>query len=169
MPSPEDIEKQAADALAQLPQPGPILGHKASEQVDASTTKGNDYLSATVGRVWTGRGIGGLSLLFLGGWLVYSLHALDQAELPTTPLAERVFYIRLAVHAVITLGGIYFLYQVLRAAERLLLPPGVVEKNPQAAALLLGIKSPAEQLDIPAVKAVTELVMRVVEVVRPPK
>jgi len=61
-----------------------------------------------------------------------------------TPRLE-VFYVNAAAHVVITVAVVWFIYQLLRAAERMVLPRHL-QNDAELARTLLGINSPQREI-----------------------
>lgn len=82
--------------------------------------------------------------IFLAG-LTYN----HLAALAETKEIERVFAqfcVLAAAHVAVTLGFVFFLYQLLKAAERMVIPANWVENSPQLLGAILGIKDPISAL-----------------------
>lgn len=88
-------------------------------------------------RITIGYYLAGGTIVFLLLLSIYSLCAIHSIG---SDASERVFWIRVGGHALVTLALIWLAYQLLKAAERLMLPPFLAESNPEAAKVLLGIK-----------------------------
>lgn len=97
---------------------------------------------------WTmmAAGIGILGLAF------YAFRSIDKMIADKELLGERL-WIAVGSHGVVTVAVIYFLYQVLRAGERLSIPYWWVERHVDGARLALGINDPARTVQ----KAVVEI------------
>jgi hypothetical protein len=79
----------------------------------------------------------------LGWWSLDELHAM---KVPDTWIQEKFAFAVIAGHAVITVALIYFLYQVLRIAERLVLPYWWVDKDPSPVRTMLGVRDPVSTM-----------------------
>jgi uncharacterized membrane protein YcjF (UPF0283 family) len=93
-------------------------------------------------RRYLGFAVGGFAILFvlsLGVWSLYSLHNLLA---PTNDVQLRFVIALFVVHAIITVALVYFCYQLLRAAERMLLPYWWASEKVEVAKVLLGIEDP---------------------------
>lgn len=82
-----------------------------------------------------------MALITFGGFVFWSIDHLDAKTLD--PDMERLEIARLGAHALISVAGIFGLYQVLRSAERLALPHWLATRNIELAKVLLGISDPA--------------------------
>jgi hypothetical protein len=89
---------------------------------------------------WLMLGGAGLSVAALI-WAACSLPSLSNPPRVTQDQAMP-YMVSLGAHAITTLGGLYFAYQVVRAGERMALPAWMSDKAP----LLLGIRLPVEVL-----------------------
>jgi hypothetical protein len=89
-----------------------------------------------------GYGLGAFAILAIGGLGWWSFKALHSMKAPTTWIEEKFAFAVLAGHAVITVALIYFLYQVLRIAERLAVPYWWVDKDPSPLRTMLGVRDP---------------------------
>jgi hypothetical protein len=72
-------------------------------------------------------------------FLRYAFHHVDSLAAGPTPLFD---YVKLGVHGVLSLAGVFLIYTVFQAAERLILPLELV-RNSEDLKLLLGVKHPA--------------------------
>lgn len=94
-----------------------------------------------------GYGLGLFAIAGAVGLAVYSFCSLrDMAEgfKGETPRLE-VFYVNAAAHVVITVAVVWFIYQLLRAAERMVLPRHL-QNDAELARTLLGINSPQREI-----------------------
>lgn len=136
---------------APLPPPAPLEQElepdNALPEEQGSSARGDgpdrkDAEALYAQRLWIGYALGLAALLLLGvvlGGSLWSLHAL---KAPTSWLEERFLFVQLGVHGAITVAFVWFLYQVLRLAERLVLPYWWVAKEQWPARTMLGIKDP---------------------------
>lgn len=95
-------------------------------------------------RRWIGYGS-----MLLGVTLMGVLFCFARADLipPTTPSVEpeTLALARFATHAVVTVAGAWFCYQILRAGERMALPTWAL-RSTRRAQVLLGMRSPPEEI-----------------------
>lgn len=85
-------------------------------------------------------GVASVLILLVGG---FSISKLSTYEKPETQAVLFFQIARLTIHGLITTASIGFLYQVLRAAERMALPPSY-SNNPKVARVLLGVADPID-------------------------
>ncbi|NOK34274.1 hypothetical protein HMI49_13815 [Corallococcus exercitus] len=86
--------------------------------------------------------VGGFAIVFvvgLGFWSFYSLHHIFA---PIDQVHSTFVIAQLIAHAVITIALVFFCYQLLRAAERMLLPYWWASEKVEVAKVLLGIEDP---------------------------
>lgn len=90
---------------------------------------------------------------------VYSFCSLADMPERMKDKSLEILYMGVGGHVLVTIALVWFLYQLLRAAERMALPRGL-SNNPEIARTLLGIRSPqgqaqelAEKIVAAAVKA----------------
>jgi hypothetical protein len=129
-----------------IPQPRPLDApgdpdDVLPETLAASNAPGNASEIGTARRK-VGYWLGGLTIVAigaLGGWSLTELHAM---QVPVTWIEEKFAFAVIGGHAVITVALIYFLYQVLRIAERLALPYWWVDKDPSPVRTMLGVRDP---------------------------
>jgi hypothetical protein len=69
----------------------------------------------------------------------------DRADAQEWSAAMKVFYVSVGGHAVITIALVWLIYQLLRAAERMVLPRAL-SNEPEVIRALLGISSPQSEL-----------------------
>lgn len=111
------------------------------------------------------RNLLGIGLVFVGIVLVAvllfrSIAGLDDAVKAEPKLVAYAIAL-LATHAVVTVAGVYFGYQLIRAGERLLLLPKTIESaEVDRIRALLGVETPASA----AGKALNESVDRILDV-----
>ncbi|MGA9525960.1 MAG: hypothetical protein WBV82_31160 [Myxococcaceae bacterium] len=100
-------------------------------------------------------GIVGICALLYGSYShIERVWALTSQDLPTNVL--KLLMAQLAAYAAVTVAGVYFLYQVLRAAERMVLPGFWATRNVELARVMLGLQDP--------VRASTKAVEQSIEV-----
>lgn len=114
-------------------------------------------------------GISGLSILGVFFYSAYHLHGL--AKLPMDFPKDR-FWLLVGGQAVVTFFALYFLYQVLKAAERMAMPYWWAERYPNVVRMMLGFEDmltasskSAEQISGQAAQAVTALTGPLVQLV----
>lgn len=83
---------------------------------------------------------GMLALLAIGKLSFVSLH--DMARPPFSGLPTSLVWAIAVGHALITVALVFFCYQLIRAAERLILPYWWIEGSPETARLMLGVTDP---------------------------
>lgn len=127
-----------------LPLPADMEGKK-DPQLDEAVKAQN--LRANVGYL-----LGLASLLAAAAIIIYSFCSLSKLHLQqatepgsTDSISVHVFYVQVGGHVLITVAAIWFLYQLLRAAERLALPRAWAQ-NPEVARAMLGINSPLNEV-----------------------
>ncbi|MGZ3457242.1 MAG: hypothetical protein ACXU86_01935 [Archangium sp.] len=79
------------------------------------------------------------SVVVLGVWSFYSLHAIFA---PSNQIQLSFVIVRCVAHAIITIALVFFCYQLLRAAERMMLPYWWASEKVEVAKVLLGIEDP---------------------------
>lgn len=133
----------------------PAFGESNKGKLKPST---EEALDEVVFRLTTGRVLFVTSIIGVVALLVYTSHTLGSSyQLPTscTPkefngpactVAQRFEFTHLGAHAILMAAAFYFLYQLLRAGERMLIP-AFWHDRPAFVALMLGIKSPLETVD----------------------
>jgi hypothetical protein len=92
-------------------------------------------------RRWIGYVLGALSIASI----VYALCSTMKAvgALPEPAAGKEVFaYVRMGTHAVVVVAWVWFSYQMLRAAERMILPYWWLRQNLDSVKLMLGISDP---------------------------
>jgi hypothetical protein len=114
-------------------------------------------------------GFSGLSILAVFLYSTYHLHGL--ASLPKEFPQER-FWLLVGGQAVVTFFAVYFLYQVLKAGERMAMPYWWAERHPQIVRMMLGFEDvltasskSAELISGQAEQAVTALTKPLVQLV----
>lgn len=149
----EESVRKAMEGLevrGEPPPPPPLAQPKASDNnvPGYTTTPGNDarepeaYLKAGDVRRIIGFFTLGLGSIALGVFVVWSLNALDNLQLPKEEASHPLFYAKVAAHAVISIATVWFGYQLLRAGERMSLQHWL---TPDLARILIGIRGPAEE------------------------
>jgi hypothetical protein len=128
---PKTLEEQLAEAKVRVGELEASLKEKAAFDDVLKTRRGIGYGAGMVAA-------GGL--VALGVFSFSSLHSLVSD--PYSKLAPSYFWAVIVGHALITVALVFFCYQVLRAAERLMLPYWWVEKHPEAARAMLGMMDP---------------------------
>lgn len=80
--------------------------------------------------------------------ILWTSHGSLAHLLPLADVSDRHFHfliVLIASHAIVAVAGIAFGYQLLRAAERMLMPHWWV-RNPEIAAVMLGMRHPARDV-----------------------
>src|SRR5262249_51393908 len=109
-----------------------------------------------------GVAVSGFALLLTLG--IYSFrHLRELGGDAYSSLPARSFWLLVGGHAVVTVAFVFLGYQLLRAAERLILPYWWAESNPELTRLMLGVGDPMST----AVQ-ITERAVAVVERVADP-
>ena len=98
---------------------------------------------ATIG-YWLGAAALGAAL-GLAFYSFCSLNRMETAFAGDKPPPLEAFYVTVGGHAVVTIALVWFIYQVLRAAERMALPRHLAN-DPDIARTLLGISSPQREV-----------------------
>jgi hypothetical protein len=88
-----------------------------------------------------GYAIGIIGILGVSGILVFSVWSIHSMPEPS-PGMVWFEYGRLGAHAVLMVAAVWFCYQLLRAAERMLLPYWWVRYNTDVVRMMLGIADP---------------------------
>jgi hypothetical protein len=101
----------------------------------------DDDLDVLKGRRQIGYAIGCLGILGIIATLAVSLWSLHVLAEPTKEF-EVFAYVKMGAHAVLTVAAVWFCYQMLRAAERMVLPYWWVRYNTDAVRVMLGIRDP---------------------------
>lgn len=114
-------------------------------------------------RTRTGWSIGGVGFVIVLSTAGYAFARLAGAA-PPAPGNATFFYVVTGAQTAISLALVLFGYQLVRAAERMLLPHWVAEQHPEAAKVLLGIEDPVRGL----VKTTERLITAVAGAVRGP-
>lgn len=90
-----------------------------------------------------GYGVALTAFGLLAGLGAYSfIHLRELAGESYASLPTRSFWLLVGGHAVVTVAFVFLGYQLLRAAERLILPYWWAESNPELARLMLGMGDP---------------------------
>lgn len=85
--------------------------------------------------------LGALSIISLVCALRATLIGVMEMQVPA-PGTETFAYVRMGLHAVVVVAWVWFSYQVLRAAERLIIPYWWLRQNIDAVKVMLGISDP---------------------------
>lgn len=104
-----------------------------------------DFKDVVEDRKTLGLVLGAFGIFMIAGIGVWSMYALDKLEL-RMPTAQTFYLVKLGVHALITVALVFFCYQLLRAAERLMLPYWWASQSTEVAKLYLGISDPLSTL-----------------------
>lgn len=102
-------------------------------------------------------GLASLGGFIFAGCLTYQ-HLTDLTGNTELQKSLPQFSILVSGHVAITVALVFFLYQMLKAAERMVVPANWVENNPQLMGAILDIKDP-----ISSVPAILEGVAKVIE------
>ncbi|WNG41533.1 hypothetical protein F0U61_53530 [Archangium violaceum] len=128
---PITLEEQLRDALARV------------AELKTSLDERNVLERVLTRRRHIGYGVGAAGCLGLGGLGIYSFDSLHSLiRWPLSSLPPSLFWALIVGHALITMALVFFCYQLIRAAERLMLPYWWVEKHPEAAKAMLGMMDP---------------------------
>ena len=107
----------------------------------------NELRAALLHRMWFGYGVGGLAIVAfvaLTGWSF--IHLGDLARAPFDTMELQRLGILVGGHVLITFAVALFIYQMLRAGERLSLPHTWVQQvlgsDPTFLRALLGVRNP---------------------------
>jgi hypothetical protein len=88
-----------------------------------------------------GYAIGAVAILGVAAMLAFSMWSLHEMA-PPDDGQEIYGYVMLGAHAVLMIAAVWFCYQLLRAAERMVLPYWWVRFNTDAVRMMLGITDP---------------------------
>lgn len=90
---------------------------------------------------WTWLGGAGIIwiIVIIGLAACWVKHLDEILKTPVTDQAERFYYVAIGLHGLVAITALYFGYQLVRFAERLLLPHWLEAEKLQ---LLLGIRDP---------------------------
>jgi hypothetical protein len=126
----------------------------------------------TTTRRWVGYGLLGFSGLAILGVFSYSAYHLHKFAESSKDLPTDRFWLLVGGQAVVTFFALYFLYQVLKAGERMAMPYWWAERHPQVARMMLGFEDmltasskSAEQVSGQTAQAVTALTGPLVQLV----
>lgn len=97
-------------------------------------------------RRWIGYALGLIGLGVVIWAAERSFATLEGLPVPQDKLTERHHWLGVSGHLVLTVALVFFAYQLLRAAERLILPRWWVERNPEGAKIMLGMSDPADSM-----------------------
>lgn len=113
-------------------------------QLEESLNKRKDFEKIVLMRRAIGYAIG-FAACALIGVLLYTAygHFREFAKDPFSSLEPHYFWAIMAGHTLVTIAFVLFLYQMVKAAERLILPWWWVEQHPETAKLMLGMTDPA--------------------------
>lgn len=129
----------AATALAAVP----LLKAVEDEEHTEREQERERFATITTRRRILGYWLGGGAIAGILGAASLSAWSFHRLAAEAERYAPGRFWALAGGHVVLTLGLVFFFYQVLRAAERLALPHWWVERNPELARLMLGIRDPA--------------------------
>jgi hypothetical protein len=109
-------------------------------------------------RKWLGYGIGTVGILVVGLTAFWAFWEIAKLREPLTELALRAAYAKLAAHAVVSVAVVFFGYQLVRAAERMILPHWWIQPHHcELLQLLLGVDTPV-RASTKTVEKLTDLV-----------
>ncbi len=136
------------NAEIEVPTSPPPPGYEPAESASPEDSEEalSQYAQVLVERRSVGYALGlfgiiGLCVLLYSSYShIGRVWALTSQELPTNVL--KLMFAQLAAYAAVTVAGVYFLYQVLRAAERMVLPGFWATRNVELARVMLGIQDP---------------------------
>lgn len=132
-PVDDEARRRMAEKLANRPALQVTLGKEQERFVDVLTRR------RRVGYV-----LGSLSISMLVAIAILDFVALHWwIPVPENAFQERRVWLIVAGQSVVTIAVVYFAYQLLRAAERLVMPYWWVERHAAAARLMLGVPDPA--------------------------
>jgi hypothetical protein len=135
----ERLKKQREDQLRQA------LEHQQRQSYEEILRENerNRFSDVEHGRRVLGYWLGGLSIAMVLGLLVFSYISLHRYFLaPTNGYEERFLWVIVAGHSIITIAGVYFAYQLLKASERLIFPAWWAKSSRRLMAAMLGIRDP---------------------------
>ena len=119
------------------------VGNPAIGRVDSSSRDLEEQFEGEVElRGHVGYLAGFISVFGVATLAWFSLTHLDGMKEPTTTYGEKFALAKLAAHAAISIAVVFYLGQMLRAAERMVLPYSWA-RNPLLASVVLGVKLPA--------------------------
>ncbi len=96
-------------------------------------------------RRWAGTIAGILGTVIVTVVLLYSTFAIDDIAAKVKPETERVVFLLLIVHGVISIAAVYFGYSMLRVSERMFVPRRLLNdaKDVEVIRAILGVSTPA--------------------------
>lgn len=126
--------------LDQLANP-PIAGVETGKQADSAA-----LWDITRSRRRAGYLLGALTSGAVIGVILKSLCWLDAMTAPTDAALQWFFIVKLVAHAFITVAGVLFCYQLLRIAERMVVPHWWLKDNRSSLNAILGVDPPIATL-----------------------
>lgn len=138
-------QEAALAPLAPVQPPPELTGERPEElpiETEPWTAEYEEYLAITRRRRSAGYALGTFAIgliLTIGGLSLWGIH---EWTAPVDPSHDKFELFRLGAHGVISIALIFFCYQLLRVAERFVLPYWWAEKNADIAKVMLGVEDP---------------------------
>lgn len=135
------------------PRPDPLLDEPVShvQGYEVPLDEPDKHWSASRWRRSVGYGLGGVAIAGVGAAFWYSLWLLSKEAAPVKDIEEKFRLGQLAAHALISVAGIYFGYQLMRVAERLVVPHWW---KPPMVRAMLGVERPLSGMALRRVLAI---------------
>lgn len=128
------------------PSGGGAPGYDVPE--DNAGVEPEKYFAVGKRRRLIGYWVGAIAVIFVGVVLLVAQSEVSSAFDVRQELSQQQFVlvlVRAGFHTALAGAGVYFGYQLLRAAERMILPNWWVSKSPEAFSAFLGIEHPLRE------------------------